>query len=248
MLAFYINQFNISCRACVDHSSGFGQLKNKLVLDQQSFNMYNLSYFKEPDSEKVIGFMHAHSFVTLCGCSANGSPVATQVPLLISNNGDNLRFRGHFMRKTDHHLAFEENPNVLVLFTGAHEYVSASWYSDPAQASTWNYMSVHARGTLHFTDEQELIEVLRDTTSRYENNPHSPASFDNLSHDYVNKLIKAIIGFTIEVKEIDNVFKLSQNRDHSSFNNIITKLTEKGGDGAIIAREMKEREEELYRK
>ena len=145
------------------------------------------------------------------------------------------------MRKTDHHAAFSENPNALAVFTGAHEYVSASWYSNPVQASTWNYMSVHARGTMHFLNDEKLMQVLRDTTTLFENNPTSPASFDNLPAEYIDRLIKAIIAFEIVVEEIGNVFKLSQNRDKQSFINIIQKLKEKSEDGKVIAGEMEAR-------
>lgn len=203
--------------------------------------MYSLAHFTETDFEKVYAFMIAHPFVTLCGCSANGKPVATQIPVLIKRSENQITLSGHFMRKTDHHAAFTENPKVLALFTGAHEYVSASWYSNPVQASTWNYMSVHARGTMHFQDDEKLMQVLRDTTTFFENNPTSPASFDNLPAEYIDRLSKAIIAFEIVVEEIGNVFKLSQNRDKKSFTNIIEKLREKSEDGKVIADEMEKR-------
>jgi len=81
-------------------------------------------------------------------------PVATQVPLFIDINEDGkILLSGHIMRKTDHHKAFEKNENVLVLFTGPHSYVSASWYTAPQTASTWNYMTVHVKGKISLLDE-----------------------------------------------------------------------------------------------
>jgi transcriptional regulator len=208
--------------------------------------MYSLPYFKEKDPARVKAFMRDNPFALLCGATLQGKPVATQVPLLIREDGDRLVFRGHFMKKTDHHIAFTENPDVLVLFTGAHEYVSASWYSDPAQASTWNYMTVHARGTMKLLSEAELLEILKETTSLFENNPDSPSLFESLAPEYVARLINAIVAFEIQVTQVENVFKLSQNRDKKSYENIIEKLKQ-GKDGAkAIASEMEKRTDELY--
>jgi transcriptional regulator len=136
---------------------------------------------------------------------------------------------------------------VLAIFAGPHTYVSASWYSDPKQASTWNYVTVHAHGKLTFLGEQELLDILKQTTSHFENRPDSPALFEHLREDYVRRLSKAIIAFEIEVQEIDNVFKLSQNRDKESYEEIISRLDEQGGEAAEIADEMKRRAAQLFK-
>ena len=106
------------------------------------------------------------------------------------------------MKNTDHQLAFAEQPDALAVFNGAHCYVSASWYSEPKTASTWNYMSVHARGKMAFLDEAALLAVLKRTTDHFENNPDSAAGFDQLPMDYVLKLSKAIVAFDIIVEDI----------------------------------------------
>jgi transcriptional regulator len=209
--------------------------------------MYNLPYFKENDPQVVFDFIHANPFAFLLGCSADNKPVATQVPVFIEQRDGKLFLTGHIMRQTAHHKAFEKNPNALVVFTGPHTYVSATWYSDPHQASTWNYMSVHLKGNLRFLDENGLIEVLKKTSLHFENNnAASPTTFENLSTDYTGRLIKAIVAFEVEVTEMDNVFKLSQNRDEKSFHNIIDKLSEQGSDGHYIANEMAKRSSQLF--
>jgi transcriptional regulator len=208
--------------------------------------MYSLPYFKEKDQGLVKEFMHQHPFITLCGCDKAGNPVATHVPVLLREENGQLFLRGHIMKKTDHHLAFLENPNVLALFTGAHIYVSASWYSNPLQGSTWNYMTVHVKGQIRFLDEAALSVLLRDLTAHFENNDNSPALFEKLPAEYISQMIKAIVAFEIEVQEMDNVFKLSQNRDEQSFHAIIEKLEQQGGDGSIIAGEMSKRASTLF--
>ncbi|HEX2533901.1 MAG TPA: FMN-binding negative transcriptional regulator [Chitinophagaceae bacterium] len=207
--------------------------------------MYNLPYFKEKDDETVLRFMKEHPFATLIG-AAGDKPVATQVPLLFEEREGRLFLRGHIMRQTDHHKAFVQNEQALVLFTGAHTYVSASWYTNPQQGSTWNYMSVQARGTLRFLEESDLLQILEQTTTQFENNPDSPASFRHLPQEYIDRLVKAIVGIEVEVAAIENTFKLSQNRDRESYEHITRKLEAAGGDAGTIAAEMKARKEQLY--
>ena len=211
--------------------------------------MYNLPYFKEKDEEIVKQFMREHPFAFLTGCNEENKPIVTQVPVFIDEKEGKLFLTGHIMRNTDHHKAFVQNPNVLAVFTSPHVYVSGTWYSNPSQASTWNYISVHAKGIIRFGDEKALMNILKRLTLHYENNNHDSSTvFDNLKEEYRNPLMKAIIAFEVEVTEIDNVFKLSQNRDEKSYHNIIEKLEQQGGDGKYIADEMKKRTSQLFGK
>lgn len=211
--------------------------------------MYNLPYFKEHNPEVILDFIHQHPFAFITGCDENNKPVATQVPVFIEERAGKFFLTGHIMKQTDHHKAFEKNPHVLCVFTGDHTYVSATWYDDPYQASTWNYMSVHVKGQLHFLDEEGLIEVLRKTTLHFENNNQASTTvFDNLPKAYTSSLMKAIIAFEVEVESMDNVFKLSQNRNSNSFNTIMEELEKGGSSSQNIAGEMKKREAEIFKK
>lgn len=209
--------------------------------------MYSLPHFKEKDQQVVLDFIHQHPFAFIAGCDENNKPFASQIPVFIEERNGKLYLSGHIMKSTDHHKAFEKNPNVLCVFTGHHTYVSATWYSNPHQASTWNYMSVHVKGQLRFLGGQQLIDVLKKTSLHFENgDKNSSTVFDNLPEDYSNLLMKAIVAFEVEVEEIDNVFKLSQNRDEESYHHIIDKLKDQDVDGKAIAEEMQKRTEQLF--
>jgi transcriptional regulator len=209
--------------------------------------MYNLPYHKEKDEEVIKEFIAKYPFAFLAGTDAENKPVATQVPVFIEEKDGKKILRGHFMKNTDHHKAFLHNNNVLVVFTGNHTYVSATWYSNPYQASTWNYMSVHAKGIIRLLDDAALIDVLRMTSLHFENyNQQSTTVFDNLPPAYTQKLMKAIVAFEIEVKELDTVFKLSQDRDAESYETIKARLNEQGEDGKVIAAEMEKRTKSVF--
>ena len=202
--------------------------------------MYNISYFKEVDKKIIIAIMKENSFAMVTG-TGREYPVATQIPLEIEEKEGKIFLHGHLMKKTDHHLAFEKNNNVLVLFTGPHCYVSAAWYNDPHTASTWNYMTVHARGKITFTDEEGTYEAVKTVTNKYEG-VETKAAFNNMPQEYVNPLLKAIVGFSIEVEKLENVFKLSQNKTKEEQHNIINHLTKRNKkDDLLIATEMQKR-------
>lgn len=209
--------------------------------------MYNLPEYKEKNEKVIFDFIAKYPFAFLTGCDSENKPIATQIPVFIENKNGKKILRGHIMKHTDHHNAFLQNENVLVVFTGRHTYVSGTWYSNPHTPSTWNYMSVHAKGVIRFLDDTAMIDVLRMTTLHFENqNDQSATIFDNLPTEYTQRLMKAIVAFEIEIEELDTVFKLSQDRDAKSYSNIIAKLKEQGEDGQAIAAEMEKRTEELF--
>jgi transcriptional regulator len=212
--------------------------------------MYNLPYYKEQDAEVVKQFMREHPFAFLAGSDDEHKPVTTQVPVFIDEKDSKLYLTGHIMRNTDHQKAFAYNPNVLAVFTGPNTYVSSGWYDkkeDKQQGSTWNYMSVHVKGQMRFLDEEALINILKRTTNHFENDPHSEVNFEHIPTEYIERMIKAIVAFEIEVIEMDNVFKLSQNRDEKSYNNIIQQLKKQSGGGKEIAELMEKRKGQVFK-
>lgn len=186
--------------------------------------MYNIPYYKAQNQQEVLQFIRQHPFATLVAIDSGNFPVATHVPLLLQEREEKLYLIGHIMRNSDHHKALKANANTLVIFSGAHSYISASWYKCPQQASTWNYRAVHVKGLLTFLDEKQLLHILEETTALFENNPESPALFQHLPGDYVNRLAKGIEAFEIEVTSVEHVFKMSQNKDEESYKNIVTAL------------------------
>ncbi|MCC7029178.1 MAG: FMN-binding negative transcriptional regulator [Chitinophagaceae bacterium] len=209
--------------------------------------MYNFSYFKEKDKETLLNFIEDNPFAFLTGSFLSGKQVATQIPVLLEERSGELFLQGHIMRNTDHYNAFIENPKGLLVFTGPSSYVSASWYSDPHIGSTWNYMSVHIAGNVNLMTEEELIGFMRKLTLKFEKgNTRSLTFYDNLPDGFLKKMMPAIVGFEIKASNIENVFKLSQNRDEKSYMNIISKLEELGGQSALVAAEMRKRKSELF--
>lgn len=211
--------------------------------------MYHIPYFKENDKQTLLAFLEAYPFAFLTGSDALGKPIATQIPVLVEEREGEWYLQGHIMRNTDHHKAFIDNPKALLVFTGPSAYVSATWYSQPHMGSTYNYMSVHISGQMQFMSDEALVQFMKKLTLKFEKgNTQSPTVYDNLQDSYVSKMMPAIVGFEIKAEQIDNVFKLSQNRDEASYLNIIAQLEAQGGSAALVASEMKKRKDALFPK
>ena len=207
--------------------------------------MYKMPEFTEKDDAEILAFMKAHPFVTLIAHDGEKN-VATQVPVLIEERDGKVLLRAHIMRKTDHHLALEKNPEALILFTGAHCYVSSSWYTEKMGA-TWNYQTVHARGTVKWEDEAGTIKAVKDLMEKYESGQDNPLFIEQLPEGYVQHMAKAIVGFEMEVTDTFAIFKLSQNRDDESYKNIVKHLLETDDtDAHKVAREMMRRRTLLF--
>ena len=201
--------------------------------------MYKLKAYKAKDKEAVLDFIDQHPFASITSCTQDGEYYATQLPLLLRRTAKGLYLEGHLMRDTDHYRAFVHTKKVLVLFTGPHCYVSASWYKNPYSGSTWNYMSVQAKGSLQIMNDDDLLHFMDALTLKYENhNASSPTYLKNLPDKYVRRLMPMIAGIRIKVDDLDHTFKLSQDKDKESFANIIKALENADAYSKLVAEEM----------
>lgn len=185
--------------------------------------MYSPPHFTEKDRQAITEFIQEHPFATLI-LNDSGKSYATQVPVMLDEREDELYITGHIYRHADHYPALANSKDVLLLFTGAHCYVSASWYTRRGQASTWNYMSVQARGAVRMMDEAETLELITALTHQYEDGQIVPETVEQMSEEYISVNLKAIAGFEIAVTQLDATFKLNQNKDDESYRNVVDQL------------------------
>lgn len=207
--------------------------------------MYKKPYFTEEDPAIIRAFMEAHPLVTLIGVK-DSQPAATQVPVLIAGDESGIILRGHILKGSDHHRAFQASANALAIFTSPNCYVSASLYIERL-GSTWNYISVHARGSLTLLDDNGTREVITGLMQHFEQGMPKPLGMQALAEDYITHSLKAIAGFELSVEKLETVFKLSQNRDDASYQNIVQHLESRSGSGdAFIAGEMRKARPGLF--
>jgi len=211
--------------------------------------MYNLPYFTDNNTENWMNLIEEFPFAVLTGSFLNGKQVATQIPFIVVEKEGVFYIQGHIMKHSDHYQAMKENKQSLAVFTGPNTYVSASWYSNPHEGSTWNYMSVHVSGEITILSKNELMELMRKMTLKFENqNQLSPTILDNLDPKYIDAMFESIIGIELKLDQVNNIFKLSQNKDENSYLSIMEKLNQLGENSKRIALEMKKRFSSIFEK
>ncbi|MCU0392157.1 MAG: FMN-binding negative transcriptional regulator [Thermoflexibacter sp.] len=198
--------------------------------------MYIPNYYKNEDIEEVRKFIERHSFGILVNQVA-GKLWATHIPLEISQdkNGKDV-LHGHISRGNFQWKAFENNDSVLAIFSGAHTYISSSWY-DHENVPTWNYIAVHVYGKIKIIEGEQLLNSLRKLVDKYEQSSEKPISVENMSKKYLEREMRGIVGFEIEIEEIQAKYKLSQNRDDTNHENIIKELEKRGDENSLIVAE-----------
>lgn len=201
--------------------------------------MYVPSSFAQTDAAEVATFVQAHSFATLVSMH-DGEPFATHLPLLVENDGDDVvRLLGHVARANPQWKT-ADGQVVLAIFSGPHAYISPAWYQVKNAVPTWNYVSVHAYGILKLVESDErLLEIVRRTVQTYEAGRAAPWDMGSADAAFIEQLLKAIVGFEVEITRVEGKSKLSQNHDIPRRERVIDALKQQGEPDSIgIARLM----------
>ncbi|PKA99900.1 PaiB family negative transcriptional regulator [Flavobacteriaceae bacterium MAR_2009_75] len=144
---------------------------------------------------------------------------------------------GHIAKANTQWKQFASEEEVLCIFNRANAYISSSWYKEE-EVPTWNYIAVHVYGKLSILSEEEVIASLHRLVDTYEVSSKQPVSLKNMSERTL-KQVKGVVGFQIEITDIQARYKLSQNReqDHTKIISELEELDDKGS--RAIAKEMK---------
>lgn len=200
--------------------------------------MYIPKRYREEDHKNIVEFLKANSFPALI--SHDGEKLlATHLPVDVIENADgSLTILGHMSRANPQWKSFGDR-EVLLIFQGAHTYISPRWYNH-VNVPTWNYINIHVYGKVRMLEGEELHDLLSQLVRKHE--VDTGYSLESLPADFVEKEMRGVAGFALDVTRLDAASKLSQNRDDESYASIVSHLEARGDDASIeIAREMKNR-------
>jgi transcriptional regulator len=177
--------------------------------------MYQPAHFVEQDPATLLALMRAHPLATLIRGGAE--LVADVLPLEVERIGEGWRITGHVARANPLWREADGQP-VLVVFQGPQAYISPNWYPSKAQhgkdVPTWDYTMVQAHGTLRAIEDRTWLRgFLERLTERHEGSRTTPWHVGDAPADYLDAMLKAIVGVEIEVTRIEGKFKLNQNYD-----------------------------------
>lgn len=182
------------------------------------------------DIQVIHNFIENNSFAILV--TKNKEKInATHIPVLIKKNEGNYgTLYCHIAKANMQWKDFDKD--VLVIFPGAHHYISSSWYETDQSVPTWNYLSVHAYGEMEIVnDRDDKIRIVNELVKYFEGEG-STYSTNNLRESYFEGLLKGIVAFRIGITKLEGKQKLSRNRSKESQKSVITELEKAGNDNA----------------
>lgn len=213
--------------------------------------MYLPAHFAQTDPAVLRGLMEAHPLAMLVTHGQAGL-TADHVPLewVSADAGDagdvgdgadaHGLLRGHVARANPL-WRDAAGTEVMAVFRGPQAYVTPSWYPSKAQTHkvvpTWNYTVVHAHGTLTVVDDapwlRQLVGRLTDTREAAR---AAPWSVDDAPPDYVQQMLRAIVGIEIRITRLVGKWKISQNRNDADRLGVADGLVEEpAADAAAMA-------------
>ncbi|MBJ7545270.1 FMN-binding negative transcriptional regulator [Pseudomonas sp. OA3] len=179
--------------------------------------MYCPAAFRQDDLPSLHAQIQASGLAIVTSSGAQGLQ-ASHLPLLLEpGEGEFGTLYGHFARANPHWRDLADGAEALVVFSGADAYVHPGWY--PAKAEhgkvvpTWNYIAVHAWGQAEVFDEPErLLELVSRLSERHEQGRPQPWAVSDAPRDYIDAMLRAIVGFALPIRRLEGKWKLSQNR------------------------------------
>ncbi|MEV1092381.1 FMN-binding negative transcriptional regulator [Streptomyces microflavus] len=179
--------------------------------------MFVPTLYRPPDSSWMIDVVRDHPLGQLTSNGAPGEvPFATHLPVIPESfDTETADLSGsvllcHLNRQNPHWSALRSGDPVLLTFTGPHGYVTPSVYAYTPAAPTWNYTSVHVRGTVEKIDSaEETLDVITATVRAFEGRFGSDWDMSE-SIGYFRKILPGVGAFRVQVTGADGMFKLSQ--------------------------------------
>ncbi len=179
--------------------------------------MYLPSAFRQDDLAELHAQMQASPFALLTSAGAAGVQ-ASHLPLLLApDEGEFGTLYGHFARANPHWRDLQDGAEALTVFSGPDAYISPGWY--PAKAEhgkvvpTWNYIAVHARGPVELIEEPErLLQIVSRLSDQHESGRERPWAVSDAPREYIDSMLRAIVGFALPIRRLEGKWKLGQNR------------------------------------
>lgn len=179
--------------------------------------MYCPAAFRQDHLPTLHAQIQACGLAIVTSSGAQGLQ-ASHLPLLLEpGEGEFGTLYGHFARANGHWRDLAAGAEVLVVFSGADAYVHPGWY--PAKAEhgkvvpTWNYIAVHVWGQAEVFDESErLLQLVSRLSERHEQGRPQPWAVSDAPRDYIDSMLRAMVGFALPIRRLEGKWKLSQNR------------------------------------
>jgi transcriptional regulator len=200
--------------------------------------MYLPAHFREDDITVLHDFIRENNFGILV-THHEGAPFATHMPFLFdAGRGPQGTLMAHMALGNPQWRTFSQQREALAIFSGPHAYVTPSWYEVELSVPTWNYAIVHAYGTLQLIEDTEELRSLLNKLVRVNEAGFEQPWPNALPEDYMQKMMRGVVGFTMQITRLEGKFKLSQNRNPREQARVIAEFEETHPDVAQVMRDL----------
>jgi len=178
--------------------------------------MYTPKSFAEDNIEVLHDLIRNYNFAILFS-----GRTATHLPFMLdTERGDYGTLITHMARANSHWKQLAADEEVLIVFQGAHCYISPQYYPSGSVIPTWNYAAVHAYGEPKLIHEPEPLQKLVLALVEF----HEGKLFDDMSDAFTNNRLQAIVGIEIPISRIEGKFKFNQNKSLEDQKGVIAAL------------------------
>ena len=197
--------------------------------------MYIPAHFAIKHPQDLHAIIRAHPLGALVTLGPEGLD-ANHIPFEFdASQGEHGLLTAHVARANPVWQQCQGGADVLVIFRGNESYISPNWYPSKhethRQVPTWNYEVVHVHGRLTVMDEEKFVRgVVARLTREHEVNEPRPWKMGDSPPDYIDGMLRAIVGIEIEIKRVEGKAKLSQNRETRDRLKAADTLSAKGHD------------------
>lgn len=180
--------------------------------------MYLPADFNESRTEILHACIAQHPFATLVTHGKSGLD-ANHLPFeLAAGEGELGVLRAHVARANPIWQDVANGDEVLVVFRAGDAYISPSWYPSKhefhKQVPTWNYIVVHAYGRIAVHDDERFVRgVVGRLTRTHEASEPEPWKMTDAPKDYIDTMLKSIVGLQIDITRLVGKSKLGQNKE-----------------------------------
>jgi transcriptional regulator len=201
--------------------------------------MYIPKDFELKDQELILAFLEQHPFGSLAVNGPDGIPAIVHIPFTVEfvNPGNYLEF--HVAKENTILSAISETGRGKMIVLGSHGYISSSVYTH-VNVPTYNYESVHVSGKIEQLTQSELKNHLTKLVDSFEANRKNKVHMSQWPTDMIDAYMQEIVGYRIEIQQLEAAFKLSQNRNEVDFNRILTDLNTGTANDQQLAEAMKQ--------
>ena len=197
--------------------------------------MYTPAHFRVTDPAALHRIIAAHPLGVLV-TSREGSLDANHIPFEFDPAiGPLGRLSAHVARANPVWQQCLTGADVLVIFRGKESYISPNWYPSKhethRQVPTWNYEVVHAHGRLRVRDDEKFLRgVLARLTRVHEAQEPRPWKMGDSAPEYIDMMLRAVVGLEIDITALEGKSKLSQNREPRDIAGAVQMLRQRGSD------------------